>query len=227
MMGGVEFATDCTTGVRAVRRGRGFRRRPRRQSPGRQRRRQFDGVRRHRRRAMARALTKQRRVTAIPTPMRSTASVDARDAAVRASPALRGDAMRSKRYASGCSRRCGTTRASFATRRDCHARPACWAISPMRSTATACPPRRASRHSTSTWHDWLNLSSLVAVSKVIVRAAQARENSRGAHFRADFPEPGDLDTSRFTRVRGSANGELHVESVPVEFTRVRPGESLI
>ena len=78
-----------------------------------------------------------------------------------------------------------------------------------------------------TWHDWLNLSSLVAVSKVIVRAAQARENSRGAHFRADFPEPGDLDMSRFTRVRGSANGELHVESVPVEFTRVRPGKSLI
>jgi fumarate reductase flavoprotein subunit len=78
-----------------------------------------------------------------------------------------------------------------------------------------------------TWHDWLNLTNLVAVSQVIVRAAQARENSRGAHFRSDFPEPGDLDTSTFTRVRFDANGEIAVQAVPVRFTRVRPGESLV
>jgi len=78
-----------------------------------------------------------------------------------------------------------------------------------------------------TWHDWLNLSSLVDVSKVIVRSALARENSRGAHFRADFPDAGDLDTSSYTRVRQSADGTLDVQSVPVQFTRVRPGESLI
>jgi fumarate reductase flavoprotein subunit len=77
-----------------------------------------------------------------------------------------------------------------------------------------------------TWHDWLNLTNLVAVSRVIVRAAQARENSRGAHFRSDFPEPGDLDTSTFTRVRAADDG-LAVEALPVRFTRVRPGQSLI
>jgi fumarate reductase flavoprotein subunit len=77
------------------------------------------------------------------------------------------------------------------------------------------------------WHDWLNLSNLVAVSRVIVRAAQARENSRGAHFRADFPDPGDLDASTFTRVRSRVDGDLTVEAVPVRFVRVRPGESLI
>src|SRR5712672_641386 len=48
-----------------------------------------------------------------------------------------------------------------------------------------------------TWHDWLNLTNLVAVSRAIVRAAVARENSRGAHFRADFPDPGDLEASAF------------------------------
>jgi fumarate reductase flavoprotein subunit len=78
-----------------------------------------------------------------------------------------------------------------------------------------------------TWHDWLNLSNLVEVSKVIVRAAQSRENSRGAHFRADFPEPGDLATSRYTRARQAANGDIAVESVPVVFNRVRPGLSLV
>jgi fumarate reductase flavoprotein subunit len=78
-----------------------------------------------------------------------------------------------------------------------------------------------------TWHDWLNLANLVAVSRAIVRAAQARENSRGAHFRADFPAAGDLEASTYTRVRDSGNGGLALETVPVAFTRVRPGDSLI
>jgi len=78
-----------------------------------------------------------------------------------------------------------------------------------------------------TWHDWLNLSNLVDVSRVIVRAAQARENSRGAHYRSDFPDPGDLATSAYTRVRAGDGGALAVEAIPVVFTRVRPGETLI
>ena len=64
-------------------------------------------------------------------------------------------------------------------------------------------------------------------SQVIVRAAQARENSRGAHFRSDFPDAGDLATSTYTRLRGAETGVLSAEGVPVEFTRVRPGQSLI
>ena len=78
-----------------------------------------------------------------------------------------------------------------------------------------------------TWHDWLNLTNLVDVSKVIVHAALARENSRGAHFRADFPDGGDLDTSSYTRVRQYGGGTLDVQAVPVQFTRVRPGNSLV
>jgi succinate dehydrogenase flavoprotein subunit len=77
-----------------------------------------------------------------------------------------------------------------------------------------------------TWHDWLNLASLVRVSRAIVRAALARENSRGAHYRNDFPDPGDLAGSRYTRIRERA-GQLACEAVPVRFTRVRPGESLV
>jgi fumarate reductase flavoprotein subunit len=77
-----------------------------------------------------------------------------------------------------------------------------------------------------TWHDWLNLRSLVEVSQVIARAAKARENSRGAHFRADFPAPGELASSRFT-VAQREGGTLDITSEPVRFTHVRPGETLL
>src|SRR5919109_4168281 len=77
-----------------------------------------------------------------------------------------------------------------------------------------------------TWHDWLNLRSLTEVSRVIALAARKRENSRGAHFRSDFPEPGDLASSRFTVARQTAGG-LEITEEPVQFTRVRPGETLL
>src|SRR4051812_35103020 len=70
-----------------------------------------------------------------------------------------------------------------------------------------------------TWHDWLNLKSLILVSKSIRSAAVAREDSRGAHFRADFPEVRDLENSRYTCVRLS-DGRFEVSTKPVVFTRV-------
>ena len=77
-----------------------------------------------------------------------------------------------------------------------------------------------------TWHDWLNLRSLVEVSQVIASAALAREDSRGAHFREDFPETGDLESSGYTVVRQSGE-TLETRQDQVEFSIVRPGESLL
>jgi fumarate reductase flavoprotein subunit len=77
-----------------------------------------------------------------------------------------------------------------------------------------------------TWHDWLNLRSLVEISKVIAAAALKRENSRGAHFREDFPGEGDLAGSTFTVAR-QQGGRLAIADEPVAFTIVRPGESLL
>jgi len=77
-----------------------------------------------------------------------------------------------------------------------------------------------------TWHDWLNLRSLVETSEVIARSALARENSRGAHYREDFPEVGDLEQSYFTVARKTGE-KLEVTRAPVRFTIVRPGETLL
>jgi fumarate reductase flavoprotein subunit len=84
----------------------------------------------------------------------------------------------------------------------------------------------ADRRFNLTWHDWLNLRSLCEVSRVIALAALKRENSRGAHFRSDFPEPGDFATSTFTVARQGASG-IDIGESPVQFTHVKPGETLL
>ena len=78
-----------------------------------------------------------------------------------------------------------------------------------------------------TWHDWLNLESLLLVSKSIAVAALAREDSRGAHYRTDFPDTGPLEETAFTAVTMASDGAMKPEMKPVDFTIVKPGESLI
>jgi fumarate reductase flavoprotein subunit len=77
-----------------------------------------------------------------------------------------------------------------------------------------------------TWMDRLNLENLVLVSRSICAAAQARNDSRGAHYREDFPQQSDLAASHYTVVRADGDS-FAVTSEPVAFTRVRPGESLL
>src|SRR5262249_42744321 len=78
-----------------------------------------------------------------------------------------------------------------------------------------------------TWMDRLNLENLVLVSRAICAAADARRDSRGAHFREDFPGMPDLSASHYTLVRCQGDGDLAVTTEPVEVTRGRPGETLL
>ncbi|WP_299866456.1 FAD-binding protein [uncultured Roseobacter sp.] len=77
-----------------------------------------------------------------------------------------------------------------------------------------------------TWHDWLNMASLCDISEVIAKAGCARENSRGAHYREDFPEAGAMEASYFT-VAQKEGDDINVTREDVDFSIVRPGESIL
>jgi succinate dehydrogenase flavoprotein subunit len=77
-----------------------------------------------------------------------------------------------------------------------------------------------------TWMDRLNLENLILVSRAICAAALTRTDSRGAHFREDYPSSSALETSCYTVVRWIDDSPA-VETSPVQFTRVRPGDTLL
>ncbi|WP_299651033.1 L-aspartate oxidase [uncultured Tateyamaria sp.] len=77
-----------------------------------------------------------------------------------------------------------------------------------------------------TWHDWLNLRSLCDMSAVITKAGIARENSRGAHYREDFPDAGAMEDSDFTVATLDSAG-IKVTREPVQFTIVSPGGTIL
>jgi fumarate reductase flavoprotein subunit len=97
----------------------------------------------------------------------------------------------------------------------------------MTAELDACGIPDTGREFNITWHDWLNLESLLLVSKSIAVAALARDDSRGAHYRSDFPDAGPLEKTTFTVVTMAADGAMEPEMKPVDFTIVKPGESLI
>ncbi len=77
-----------------------------------------------------------------------------------------------------------------------------------------------------TWQDWMNLQNLIQVSKAVTDAAISRENSRGSHYREDFPEPGSLQESYFTAIH-LQDHDLVIENKPVQFNLVKPGETIL
>jgi len=67
----------------------------------------------------------------------------------------------------------------------------------------------------------LELESLLTLAEVTLVSALAREESRGAHFRQDFPERDDQNWLKHTLVRKTAEGP-QVSFKPVTITRFQP-----
>jgi succinate dehydrogenase/fumarate reductase flavoprotein subunit len=71
------------------------------------------------------------------------------------------------------------------------------------------------------WQEWLNLDSLLTVSDMIVASALQRKESRGAHYRSDYPEPDNSHYLQNIYVQRESEGmRLWLESV--QCTRLQP-----
>ena len=79
----------------------------------------------------------------------------------------------------------------------------------------------AERAGNAVLHERMNLENLVAVARLIRLAAVMREESRGSHYREDFPETSPAGLYN-TYLRRGADGAIAAERRPVRFTRRRP-----
>ena len=70
------------------------------------------------------------------------------------------------------------------------------------------------------WQDWLNLQSQAAAAWLIARSALERNESRGSHYRSDYPVPGSELYS--VSVGADDSSGLRVWTEPVKLTRLSP-----
>ncbi|MGH9450680.1 MAG: fumarate reductase/succinate dehydrogenase flavoprotein subunit [Terriglobia bacterium] len=65
------------------------------------------------------------------------------------------------------------------------------------------------------WHTACDLKNLLTVSEAVARAALERKESRGAHFRNDFPAKDEALGKINLLIRRGGNGDMRVEPAPV------------
>ena len=70
------------------------------------------------------------------------------------------------------------------------------------------------------WQDWLNVENQLLAARLIATSALERRESRGAHYRADFPAT-DPAAPYAVRIRRGAAAPL-ASREPVAFTRLEP-----
>ena len=71
------------------------------------------------------------------------------------------------------------------------------------------------------WQDWLNIDSQLTAARLIVASALTRRESRGAHWRRDFPVSAATPPVS-VRVAAGADGAPRVWTEPVAMTRAQP-----
>ena len=70
----------------------------------------------------------------------------------------------------------------------------------------------------------LEFLNLVEVAETIVLGALERKESRGAHFRIDYPERDDENFLKHSIIERTEDGELRISWKPVKITKFQPEE---
>jgi succinate dehydrogenase / fumarate reductase flavoprotein subunit len=65
------------------------------------------------------------------------------------------------------------------------------------------------------WHTALDLPNLLVVSEAIARAALERRESRGGHFRDDYPDKDPAFGTFNVLVRRGPGGEMQITREPI------------
>jgi succinate dehydrogenase / fumarate reductase flavoprotein subunit len=65
------------------------------------------------------------------------------------------------------------------------------------------------------WHTALDLRNLLMVSEAITRSALERQESRGGHFREDYPKASPDWATVNVQVRRDADGRMQVCRIPI------------
>ena len=71
------------------------------------------------------------------------------------------------------------------------------------------------------WNDWLNMRNLLDVSEIVGRSALVRKESRGAHYRSDFPKKNNKEYLKNFFIKRE-KGETKIYDRPVVFNRLKP-----
>ncbi len=73
------------------------------------------------------------------------------------------------------------------------------------------------------WNEAINIENLALIAEMLTRSALAREESRGAHYRSDFPNQ-NIDWLKNIYMTPLPGGDFKIDSRPVQFTRLTPKE---
>jgi succinate dehydrogenase / fumarate reductase, flavoprotein subunit len=65
------------------------------------------------------------------------------------------------------------------------------------------------------WHTALDLENLLTVSEAVARSAITRKESRGGHFRDDYPKQDPAFSTINVAVRRQADGSMQVTTIPI------------
>ena len=73
------------------------------------------------------------------------------------------------------------------------------------------------------WQEWLNVGSILTVARLTTVSALARDESRGSHYRSDYPAP-DESTPPYNVLMQKDGDSPRVWNEDVRLTKMQPDD---